>query len=291
MFIAIALSAGAFFITMNLTSKKEPHALSEQSQPSIVVPPTQTTQEIATVDIYTAKQDIPIGTVITEDLLDLHPWPKNLLLPDMVIVEQGHQSNIIKMVVRTPFLKGEPIIMNKLANANDPSFLAASLGDGMRLVTVGVDAITGGGGFVFPGDRVDVLITHDVVSTVTTDQVTGKKDVVKAPVTEILVPNVRVMAINQKSTAHGGDAPVVPNTISLEVAANDAQKIHLAENGNGRLSLVLRSLKDEHRNVVGKAVKLMDLSNATDAQGTQSENSQVIVVRGVKADIVEVSKP
>jgi Flp pilus assembly protein CpaB len=130
MFIAIALAAGAFFITVHFTAKTP-----EQAQSPVVEPRTQM-QEVPTVDIYTAKQDITIGSVITPDMLDLHPWPKNLLLPDMVVVDPSHSNDIVKMIVRTPFQKGEPIIMNKLANANDPSFLASSLNEGMRLVTI-----------------------------------------------------------------------------------------------------------------------------------------------------------
>jgi pilus assembly protein CpaB len=283
MFIAIALAAGAFFITVHFTAKPE------QQQAPIVEPRTQM-QDVPTVDIYTAKQDISIGTVITPDMLDLHPWPKNLLLPDMVVVDPSHSNDIVKMIVRTPFQKGEPIIMNKLANANDPSFLASSLGEGMRLVTVAVDAVSGGGGFVFPGDRVDVLITHDVFSH---DELEGndpsaKRDVVKQPVTEVLVPNIRVMATNQKSTAHGGDAPVVPANLSLEVTAEDAQKIRLAENGNGRLSVALRSLKDKDTSALVRPSGITDLSAVRIVPNP--DNNEITVVRGVKAESVGVSK-
>ncbi len=280
MFIAIALAAGAFFITMHFTStNREP-----QLQPVPVVVPQTQVQEVPTVDIYTAKDDIPIGTVITQEMLDLHPWPKNLLLPDMIIVDSSHPSEALKMITRTPFQKGEPMIMNRLANEHDPSFLAASLGEGMRLVTIAVDAISGAGGFVFPGDRVDVLITHDV----TTGFVNDKKEDVKEPITEVLVSDVRVMATNQKSTAHGGDAPVVPANVSLEVSADNAQKIRLAENANGRLSLALRSLKDRDKATVAHPSAISDLSAVRVVPSAESD--EVIVVRGVHAESVGVKK-
>ena len=282
MFIAIALAAGAFFITMHFTSSPN----KEQQMP--VVEPKMEAQEVPTVDIYTAKQDIPIGTVITQEMLDLHPWPKNLLLADMVIADQSHVSEILKMIARTPFQKGEPIILNKLANENDPSFLASSLDAGMRLITVAVDAVSGAGGFVFPGDRVDVLVTHDVPTGEFVDPTAVKKEEIKKPVTEVLVSDVRVLATNQKSTAHGGDVPVIPTTVSLEVDPESAQKIRLADNGNGHLSLVLRSLKDKNNNPVTPS-GLGSLSSSKTVQ--DSVNGEVTIIRGVRAESVEVLKP
>ena len=278
MFIAIALSAGAFFITMHFTSGNKDQ--SAQTQTNII----QTPQPIeeATVDVYTAKQDIPIGTVITQDMLDYHSWPKSQLLVDMITVDQSHQSTALNMITRTPFQKGEPIIMNRLANPNDPSFLAGSLEKGMRMITIAVDVVSGGGGFVFPGDRVDVLITHDV----STGELDEKKQPVKEPITEVLVPDVRVMASNQKSTAHGGDAPVVPTNISLEVSADNAQKIRLAESANGRISVVLRSLKDKDTTTVARPSGISDLSAVRTVPN--AENEKVTIVRGVDAVSVGV---
>jgi len=280
MFIAFALAAGAFVVTMHFVSSNK-----ESSQPQMVVEPSKQVQEEPTVDVYTAKEDIPIGTVITQDMLDFHPWPKNLLLPDMVPVDPSRMGELVKMIARTPFQKGEPIIMNRLANANDPSFLAASLDKGMRLITVAVDVVSGAGGFVFPGDRVDVLITHDVAN----GELDDKKEEVKEPVTEVLVSDVRVMATNQKSTAHGGDPPVVPTNISLEVSPDNAQKIRLAESANGHLSVTLRSLKDRDTATVSRPSATADLSAVRTVPGDGS--NQVIIVRGVNAATVGVSKP
>ncbi|HEU5047062.1 MAG TPA: Flp pilus assembly protein CpaB [Rickettsiales bacterium] len=289
MFIAIALSAGAFFITMHFTSNSP--APTQQAMPIVETKTVMQTEP--TVDVYTAKQDIPIGTVVTQDMLDLRPWPKNLVLPDMNLVDPSKPSEAVNMIARTPFQKGEPIIMNRLANANDPSFLAASLMPGMRLITLAVDTISGGGGFIYPGDRVDVLITHDVSSEIRYDtSTTGitQKTIDKQPTTEILIGDVRVMATNQKSTAHGGDAPVPPTDISLEVAPEDAQKIRLAENGNGRLSLVLRSLKDQQTK--SGPVAPSELSNLSAVRSLPApDDNSILVVRNVKAQSVGIPTP
>ncbi len=190
----------------------------------------------------------------------------------------------------------------------------------MRVVTISVDSISGVGGFVFPGDRVDVLVTHDLSLSKATESapvtdITG--NTAAAPpkrdaVTEVLLSNVRVMAVNQKSIAHGGELPVLPNNISLEVTASDAQKLRLVENGNGRLSLTLRSLKDKDEMQLVRPTGVGDLSRLTppsyfpvlyDANGNLAssvsaeplgkvdEKSSIVVVRGVKAEAVEVSRP
>jgi pilus assembly protein CpaB len=317
MFIAIALAAGAFFITMRLTTGENDKSL-PITQPHLV------TKEVPTVDIYTAKQDIPIGEVIQQPMLDIQPWPKHLLLPDMIPANPNQPNEIVRMVARTPFQKGEPIILNKLANDKDPSFLAASLPKGMRVVTIAVDPMTGVGGFLFPGDRVDVLVTHDL----NLDKPSEKKsnpakangqnaaNVKKDPVTEVLLSNIRVMAVNMKSTAHGGEPPVQPSHVSLEVSAADAQKIRLTEYGNGRLSLALRSLKDREEADLPRPTGVGDLSRLTppayfpvlydvngqanftspEAEARVKEEEEeakgsITVVRGVKPEEVEVSRP
>lgn len=320
MFIAIALAAGAFVITMHL-QQPEP----EKAVP--IVQPQTVYKEVPTVDIYTAKQDIAIGAVITREMLDIQPWPKHLKLDDMVEANPNEATDLVKMVARTPFTKGEPIMVSRLANEKDPNFLAAALPKGMRIVTIAVDQMSGVGGFVFPGDRVDVIITHDIKLSHDDEKPDGTKmEAKKDPITEVLLSNVRVMAVNQKSSMHGGEPPLVPSTVSLEVSPSDAQKLRLTEYGNGRMSLALRSLRDKDEIELARPTGVGDLSRLTppayfpvlyDTNGQanytprivsatpppenhgaaeaeeaeEGNKSEITVVRGVKAEEVEVSRP
>jgi pilus assembly protein CpaB len=254
-------------------------------------------------------------------MLDIQPWPKHLKLDDMVEANPSESSSLLKMVARTPFTKGEPFMLSRLANEKDPSFLAASLPKGMRVVTIAVDQVSGVGGFVFPGDRVDVLVTHDInLSHHEELKPDGtKQEPKKDAITEVLLSNIRVMAVNQKSIMHGGEPPLVPSNISLEVSPGDAQKLRLTENGNGRLSLALRSLHDKDEIELARPTGLSDLSRLTppayfpvlyDANGkenytprivgaatdvpaddTESNKSAITVVRGVKTEEIQVSRP
>jgi Flp pilus assembly protein CpaB len=169
------------------------------------------------------------------------------------------------------------------------------------------------------------LVTHDIAlggSSSDVDASLSKGDMSatfhtqvkkKDPITEVLLSNVRVMAVNQKSTAHGGDVPVVPSNVSLEVSASDAQKLRLVESGNGRLSLALRSLKDQDETELARPTGVGDLSHLTppsyfpvlydsngQAVGSASQTPsdeeanakmEITVVRGVHSEEVEVSRP
>lgn len=305
-FVAIALAAGAFVLTSRFTTQPKDSDI-PIAQPQTII------KDVPTADIYIAKQEIPIGTIIKPEMLDIQPYPKNLLLDGMVQADPNNPSPaIVRMVARTPFLKGEPLFMNKLGNEKDPGFLAAALPKGFRAVTIAVDNISGVGNFVYPGDRVDILITHDVGLDKAAAPPAGAVQP-KDPITEVLLPNVKVLAVNQKPIIQGNEPPTPLTNVSLEVSSVDAQKLRLTENGNGRLSLALRSLKDREENELARPTGLSDLSrltppayfpvlyDTTDKASKESEptapgaempmKSVVNVVRGVKAEPVEVSQP
>lgn len=312
LFLGIALAAGAFVLTSQWMAKPK------GDQPVPIVQPQVVVKDSPTVDIYTAKKDISLGTVLTPEMLDIQPFPKNLLLDDMVQADPNSGSNLVKMVARTSFQKGEPLFMNKLGNEKDPGFLAASLPKGMRMVTIAVDTISGVGNFVYPGDRVDVLITHDVkLEKSPTDAgaggpVSAAEQNKKSPVTEVLLANVKVLAVNQKAIVRTNDQQQSNmSNVSLEVSATEAQKIRLTENGNGRLSLALRSLKDREENELARPTGVSDLSRLTpptyfsvlyDGVGKAEKSdkpntdevigrSLVNIVRGTKTETIEVTQP
>jgi pilus assembly protein CpaB len=150
------------------------------------------------------------------------------------------------MVTRAPFQQQEPLISSKLANPNDPNFLAAELPKGMRVVTIQTSETQGVAGFLFPGDHVDVMMTHDVEKPVKGD-ISGSARTEKSLVTETVLTNVKVMAVDQHSTNLGAtDAQgklLVPRSATLMVSPADAQRLRLAEK-LGTLTLALRSLAD-----------------------------------------------
>ena len=177
--------------------------------------------------------------------------------------------NIIKMVARAPFQEGEPLMRSKLANKDDPSFLAASLPEGMRAITIAANPISGVAGFVFPGDRVDVIITHEIIKKKKTEEEpeTAREEPLRF--SETLISDIRVLAINDRATAieekdtkdqsSSARRSREISSVTLEVDQADAQRLRLAER-DGELSLVLRSLKDREKIVQTNPVGDGDLT-------------------------------
>lgn len=256
LFIAIALAAAAALVTMKFTGGKG------DSDQSRVVNPVVVKEEVPVVNILVAKTDLPIGTQIKQEDLDIQPWPAHLKLDEFIPSEGENKVNLVGMVTRTPFKAHEPMILSRLANPNDPSFLAASLPKGMRAVTIATDAIAGVGGFVYPGDHVDVLLTHEVPRSNLTEEDRRKNVKPTEQVTEVFLTDVRVLAVNQKSTSGGGEEPTVPSNVSISVSQKDAERLRLAER-NGTLSLALRSLEDKNDTSRVRPVGVGDLSRIT----------------------------
>lgn len=151
----------------------------------------------------------------------------------------GAKADYIGSVVREPILAGEPIVMRKIVRAGDSGYMAAYLEPGMRAMAIRVTVETAAGGFILPGDRVDVVLTRE-----TNLANAGASESDRAKFTSATVmQNIKVLAIDQ-STRAGDDAQaVIGATATLEVGPLDAEALALAKS-EGELSLVLRSYAD-----------------------------------------------
>ena len=152
---------------------------------------------------------------------------------------RGAKSEYVGSVVREPILAGEPIVGRKIVRAGDSGYLAAYLEPGMRAMAISVTVETAAGGFILPGDRVDVVLTRqsDQPSAVGVDA--GRTKFTSATV----MRNIRVLAIDQSTRAADDEQAVVGATATLEVGPSDAEALALAKS-EGDLSLVLRSYAD-----------------------------------------------
>src|SRR6187399_1619388 len=112
--------------------------------------------------VLVAKRAMPVGTIITADAIGFQLWPKELVQDAYFIDGEADMSKLLGTVVRYPITAGEPVTRGGLVAPGDRGFLAAALSPGMRASTVPVSAKTGVGGFVFPGDRVDIMLTQSV---------------------------------------------------------------------------------------------------------------------------------
>ena len=139
-------------------------------------------------------------------------------------------------IARAPFIAGEPIREPKLVKANGSGFMAAILPTGMRAVSTEISPETGAGGFILPNDRVDVILSKREKNP---DR-SGQPDVVNS---EIILSNIRVLAIDQAPKEKDGQNAVVGKTVTLELKPEQTETLARARQ-SGTLSLALRSIAD-----------------------------------------------
>ncbi|MGL3820908.1 Flp pilus assembly protein CpaB [Sphingopyxis sp. R3-92] len=191
--------------------------------------------------ILVATRSLPVGTIIGPDSFRYQPWPKELVENAYFLKDKSDAQTLVGTVVRHPITAGQPLTQGALVHPNDRGFLAAALGPGMRAVTVKVSQEQGVAGFVFPGDRVDVVLSQ----TIEVKEGSSYPDS-QLFTAETIVRNVRVLATDQRFNAEDETGKTPVNTFSsvtLEATPEIAEKIAVGQN-MGKLSLALRPLAE-----------------------------------------------
>lgn len=285
--VALIFAVIFFFVALEIMDD-------EKDNGAVVVSTNQ--QDVETVSILVAAQKIDLGDVIGEGMIDVKRWPKNLVI-DGFVTDSQQSKAVLGFVSRSVFMPGEPISMNRISNPDDPSFIAANLPEGMRMMTISSDAIAGLAGFLVPGDRVDVVVTRDVEYP---KEIAEERDEDDTPVTETLVTNLKVLAVNQAATlevddpdankTRNSDKDKLPKSVSLEVSLEQAQELRLAQEV-GELSLVLRSLKDKTTETAPVVTLLKNITSTQqlDEFSRQEKKVEVIgVIRGTERTDIEI---
>jgi len=215
MFVLAVVSGGIAVFLANVW-------LNGQNKQVIVAAPTPA---VATSTIVVAATNLGYGVPLQQETLREIPWP-TASVPDGAYAKISDVLTDGRHVVLSPISPNEPILKWKISGPGARASLSALVTDGMRAVAVRVNDVVGVGGFVLPGDRIDVLYTRN-----------GNNG--QAPSTDTLIQNVRVLAIDQEADQKK-DQPLVVKVVTLEVNSLDAQKIALAQS-TGSLSLSLRA--------------------------------------------------
>jgi pilus assembly protein CpaB len=233
----IVLLIGALLIA-GATAMMAKSMLSGSSAPQAAARPVVP----AGPEVLVATRHLPVGTIVDAESFRYQIWPQGLVQPAYYIRGQRgiNPQDLVGTVVRSEITAGQPVTQGSLVRPGERGFLAAALGPGMRAVTVGVSPTSGVAGFVFPGDRVDIVLTHQVEG--------GDDDDQPLRVSETILRNVRVLATDQRITARDAEGNQVAQTIStvtLEATPRMAERIAVAQT-IGQLSLSLRSLADNN---------------------------------------------
>jgi pilus assembly protein CpaB len=202
--------------------------------------PTEPVVQLQTVDVLVAKADIGLGQTVGADEMQWQTWPAATASKNFIRRNERPDATtqIAGSIARAPFIAGEPIREVKLVKADGSGFMAAILPTGMRAVSTEISPETGAGGFILPNDRVDVILSRRLKNPDHTDQTST--DVV---VSEIILTNIRVLAIDQAPKEKDGQNAVVGKTVTLELKPAQSAVLTAARQ-SGTLSLALRSIAD-----------------------------------------------
>ncbi|MEO0411592.1 MAG: Flp pilus assembly protein CpaB [Pseudomonadota bacterium] len=221
--IAVVIAGAAAYVARSLMQE-------QPAQAEIV----EVRRDTTTTGILVAAADLPIGTIVEQDHFRWQPWPEDALderymLEGSVDLTEG----VYGRVIRASLLEGEPVTGGKLVGPGERGFLAAVLSPGHRAITVPITQTSGLAGFIFPGDRVDMILTHQIEDARQQSQ----------QVSETVLYNLRVLAIDQR-TNNQENQPLPGSTVTFEVNPKIAEMVALVMQ-MGDLSLSLRSLSDQ----------------------------------------------
>ncbi len=221
--------------------------------------------------VLTAKRDLPIGTRLSAADMAWTPWPISALNPAFVtdgaapaaapppptkgeklakdisqtatavIGGAGPMAQFEGAIVREPMLTGEPIIQRKVVRGGEGGYLSVVLTPGKRAIALPINVETGAGGFILPGDRVDVLQSQEVTSPASAMKAAAApKDTFVATT---VLSNIRVLAIDQNIEAPAAAKSMIGAVATLEVGPGDVELLMRAKS-QGNLSLALRAYTD-----------------------------------------------
>ncbi|PZP87269.1 MAG: Flp pilus assembly protein CpaB [Azospirillum brasilense] len=180
--------------------------------------------------VLVAAADIPAGSFVRAEYhLKLADWPQDNITPAMLTSEAVQPVDYEGAVARRAISTGEAITNSMLVKSNEGGFMSAVLEPGKRAVSIPVDPTSGNAGFIFPGDRVDLILTHKI-------DLNGGEE----RASETFIEDVRVLAVDQMLDNPENKA-MLAKTVTLEVTPKQAEEINVAKD-LGKISLSLRSL-------------------------------------------------
>jgi pilus assembly protein CpaB len=215
--------------------------------------------QVASQTVVVAKQPLRFGTELNASMLQEVPWPSDSL-PAGAFAKINDVISGGRRVVLAAIEANEPVLALKITGAGQRATLSALVKPGMKAVTIRVNDVEGVGGFVLPGDHVDVVLTRQLEKGSAT--------------TQVVLQNTRVLAVDQIADDRAAKATVA-KSVTLEVDTVEAQKLWLSSSV-GSLSLLLRKAGETAETKTRK-VTLNDLG--TNEPADKGATTTVVVTR------------
>lgn len=232
-----ALAAGVGVIAVVQREIDSARREAQAVQPVAAAPKPETT------DVLVAVSALDRGASIVSGDLAWRAWPKNSVSARYVTksADPDALTRLTGALVRVDILPEEPILPGKVVAQRADGVMSVLLRDGLRALAIAVAPETGAGGFILPGDFVDVILTRE--ADVEVRKASGEIDEETFLFTDTLISNVRVLAIDTALKEQGDPALEPRRTATLEVSPDMAELLSLAEEA-GRITLSLRALAD-----------------------------------------------
>jgi len=256
--------------------------------------------EIRFKTIVVAKTPLRFGMKLERDNLAEIPWAENAL-PKGAFGTVDEFMKDGNRVVLSAIDANEPILLTELSGPNGRATLSNLLEPGMQAVAIKTDEIAGVGGFITPGDRVDVVLTRDAgdIQEVKRNAEGASGSTIA---TEVVIQAAKVLSVGQAADERATQ-PKIANSVTLEVTPEGAQKITLARN-IGKLSLTLRSARRAGSDGSGMttisafggsvASKIAgvagDVVSAIPHDSDKPKFTTVVVTRGIKEETYKVNR-
>ena len=216
--LALVGAIVAFMLVKTFLSNAQQSAI-QDVQPTAVVS-----------KVLVSARPLPTGTILKPEDVIWMEWPEKAISQTFIVEGRGKIADQVGKVVRIAFGDKEPLSVSKIVSRGERGYVAAMLSPNMRAVTVSVNPQTGVAGLAFPGDRVDIILTHKV------------KDPSGLPhsVSETVLRNVRLLSVDQR-TANNIAVGKPGKTVTIEITPKMAEKVAMLVK-LGTLSLSLRPL-------------------------------------------------
>lgn len=236
--VMVVLAGGVFYAMQKMNT---PAPVQQQT-----VAPVIKIQEVEYAPVLAIDADLTTGQRITEDMLTSIKWPAEALSANLINLDDqpDAKSEFINSLARQPLSQGETLTRAKVIMAGDSGVMAALLKPGMRAVTTRISVDTAAGGFIQPGDRVDIILRENFAirrdNTPGTQQRTAERK--SLFLANTLFENVKVLAIDQTfSTGPESGAAIPGSTATFELSQSDSELLQEAE-GYGDIYLTLRGV-------------------------------------------------
>ncbi len=254
-------------------------SITTPAEPVVAAAPT-IIKQIEYLDVLVAAQDLSFGSKVNESSLRWKAWPAEGIAPNFITSNNEPEAiqNMIGHIVRTTIYSDEPIMPRKFIAPGDKGVMAALLQPGMRAVTTRISVDTAAGGFIQPGDRVDIILTEEVPQRRLAGEFTAS---IRRSVSSTIFENVHVLAIDQQYvTTDELGASVVGSTATFEMTQGDAEFLQETES-RGDLTLTLRGITDATNGYAQSSAKM-----AREVETEESKVSTLSVYRGGQPEVV-----